>query len=162
MVRTSVPCSRRWTANACRSECGVMGLGMWQRARAFWHACSTASLLMCCSNRSPGKSQCGGFSKRHQSRRMAKQFGREHHVAILHSFALLDAQDHALAINGRGSQTNRFGDAQAGCITRCLVLATAPRNCITSSGLRTIGSFCGFLGAGMISSRAQFFLRVTL
>src|SRR5580700_2041289 len=45
-----------------------------------------------------------------------KQFGREHHVAILHSFALLDAQDHALAINGRGSQTNRFGDAQAGCI----------------------------------------------
>jgi hypothetical protein len=102
MVRTSVPCSRRWTANACRSECGVMGLGMWQRAHAFWHACSTASLLMCCSNRSPGKSQCGGFSKRHQSRRMAKQFGREHHVAILHSFALLDAQDHALAINGRG------------------------------------------------------------
>jgi hypothetical protein len=29
-----------------------------------------------------------------------QQFRGEHHVTILHSFALLDAQDHALAIDG--------------------------------------------------------------
>ncbi len=32
----------------------------------------------------------------------------------------------------------------------------------TSSGLRTTGSFCGFFGAGMTSSKFHFFLRETL
>src|SRR5450759_266128 len=42
-----------------------------------------------------------------------QQFRGEHHVAILHSLALLDSQDHALAIDGRGCKGDGLGDAQA-------------------------------------------------
>jgi len=75
MVRTSVPDSNKWTAKACRSEWGVIGFGMPHRRRAFWHACSTAALLMGRPGRSPGKSQCLGRSTRHQSRRMSSSVG---------------------------------------------------------------------------------------
>jgi hypothetical protein len=43
-----------------------------------------------------------------------QQFWGEHDVAILHSLALLDSQDHALAIDGGGCKSDGFGDAQAG------------------------------------------------
>ena len=42
------------------------------------------------------------------------------------------------------------------------MLTTQPRNWRTSSGLKTTGSFCGFFGAGITSSKIQFFLRETL
>src|SRR6266436_5719048 len=58
MVRTSVPCSRRCTANACLRECGVIGLQILQIRWAFWHSRSTAPELMCWPGISLGKSQC--------------------------------------------------------------------------------------------------------
>ena len=45
MVRTSVPCSSRWTAKACLSECGVIGLGILQ---VWW------AFLACVLNRVSG------------------------------------------------------------------------------------------------------------
>ena len=62
---------------------------------------------------SPGKSHCLGFSTRHQLAQDLQQFGRQHHVAILLAFALIDADDHALAVDIGGLQANGFGDAQA-------------------------------------------------
>lgn len=43
-----------------------------------------------------------------------QELGRQHNVAVLLAFALLDANDHSLAVNARGLQLNRFPDAQAG------------------------------------------------
>ena len=75
MVRTSVPCSSRCTANACRMECGVMGLEILQIPWAFWHSCSTADRLICWPGISLGKSQCSGLSTRHHDRRISNSFG---------------------------------------------------------------------------------------
>jgi len=47
-----------------------------------------------------------------------QQLGGEHHVAILHSLALLDPHDHALAVDGMGCKSDGFGDAQA-CSVAC-------------------------------------------
>jgi hypothetical protein len=43
-------------------RCGVMGFANRARRRALWHACPTASLVMGCPGRSPGKSQVVGRS----------------------------------------------------------------------------------------------------
>lgn len=43
-----------------------------------------------------------------------QELGRQHHVAVLLAFALLDADDHPLAVDARGLQLNRLRDAQAG------------------------------------------------
>ena len=75
MVRTSVPCSSRCTANAWRRECGVMGLEILQIPWAFWHSRSTAPRLMCWLGISPGKSQCFGLSTHHHARRISNSFG---------------------------------------------------------------------------------------
>ena len=94
-----------------------------------------------------------------------QQLRREHHVAIFFPFSLFDAQDHALAVDRWRREDNGFGDAQASGIAggqnrAMLGTGNGPRNWMTSSGLRIIGSRCGFLGAGMTSSKTQFFLRV--
>jgi len=41
-----------------------------------------------------------------------QQLGREHHIPVFAAFALLDADDHPLAINGDGLQANSFRNAQ--------------------------------------------------
>jgi hypothetical protein len=43
-------------------------------------------------------------------------------------------------------------------MARCLALSTQPRNWRTSSGLRIMGTVCGFLGAGITSAKVQSFL----
>ena len=43
--------------------------------------------------------------------------GRQHDVAIFPAFALLDADDHALAVDRRGLQADRFGNPQTGRVT---------------------------------------------
>lgn len=43
-----------------------------------------------------------------------QQLGRQHHIAVLLAFALLDANDHSLAVDARGLQLNRFRGTQAG------------------------------------------------
>src|SRR5260370_2893090 len=45
-----------------------------------------------------------------------QQLWGEHYVAILHSLALLDPQDHALAVDGGRRKSDGFGDAQAGTV----------------------------------------------
>src|SRR5215472_11168994 len=40
------------------------------------------------------------------------------------------------------------------------MLRTHPSRCRTSSGLRIVGNFCGFLQVGMASSMVQLFLRL--
>src|SRR5713226_1638547 len=39
---------------------------------------------------------------------------REHHVTIFLSLALLDSQDHPLAVNDRRCETDCFGNAESG------------------------------------------------
>lgn len=46
-----------------------------------------------------------------------QQLRGEHHVAVLHSFALLDPHDHALAVDGRHCKGDALGDAQACSVT---------------------------------------------
>ena len=46
-----------------------------------------------------------------------QQLRREHDVAILLAFALLDADDHPPAVDGGGLQANGFRDSQAGSVT---------------------------------------------
>src|SRR2546425_1008090 len=45
-----------------------------------------------------------------------EELRREHHVAIRLPLALLDANDHAAAIDIHRSETEHFGDAEAGCV----------------------------------------------
>ena len=47
-----------------------------------------------------------------------QELGRQHHVAVFLAFALLDADDHSLAVDVGGLQLNRLRDAQAGGIAR--------------------------------------------
>jgi len=96
-----------------------------------------------------------------------QQHGRQHHVPIFATFTLLDANNHTGTVDGGGLQPDGLRNAQA-CrkqvvrITRCLLQSTQPRKCTTSSGLRTMGSFCGFFGSGMSSPKVQSFLSVIL
>src|ERR1022692_4097259 len=57
MVRTSVPDSSKWTANAWRMEWGVIGLRMPESRRAFWQANSTELLSIGWPLTSPSNSQ---------------------------------------------------------------------------------------------------------
>jgi len=70
-----VPDSSRWTANPCRSKCGVIGLRMPESLRAFLQASSTADVLIGLSGRSPGKSQCRDLLTRHHERRISSSVG---------------------------------------------------------------------------------------
>jgi hypothetical protein len=46
-----------------------------------------------------------------------QQFGRQHDIAVFMAFALINPDDHALAINRSGLKANGFGYPQAGRIT---------------------------------------------
>jgi len=48
-----------------------------------------------------------------------QQLGRQHHVAILLTLALIDTDDHTLTIDISSLQMDAFGDAKAGRIARC-------------------------------------------
>src|SRR5260370_2742939 len=52
-----------------------MGLEIRQIGCAFWHASSTAALVMWPPTRSPGKSHCLGLFTGHQRRRICSNFG---------------------------------------------------------------------------------------
>ena len=80
-----------------------------------------------------------------------QQLRREHHVAVLFSLALRDAQHHPLAVDGGHGETDGLGDAQAGGVARgqrCLAAFTPSRNWTTSSGLSTAGKDRGFFAQG--------------
>ena len=96
-----------------------------------------------------------------------QQFWRQHHVQILLTFALVDTDDHALAIDVGGFQPQPFGDAQAGGVAGSengvvLGVADAAEEVLNFFRAQPTGSFCGFLGAGMKPSNGQSLFRETL
>ena len=111
MVRRSVPLSSRWTAKAWRSECGVTGLSMLDSAGP-----SAGVLDGKRRDRLPG--QVAGEQPLLRSgdapvvAQDVQQLGREHDVAVLPPFALLDADDHALAVDRRRRQADCLGNPQ--------------------------------------------------
>jgi hypothetical protein len=110
MVRKSVPDSRRFTANACRSECGVTGLERPDNRCAFWQAASTASFVI-------GRS-CQGTATPSGERRSSSCAGSPAAWAtasrtIFATFTLLDANNHTGTIDGGGLQPDGLRDAQA-------------------------------------------------
>lgn len=96
-----------------------------------------------------------------------QELGRQHHRAVLLALTLLDTDDHSLAVDIRGLQLHRFRNAQTGGIARrqdgvVFEIGHAAEKVPYSSGLRMIGSFCGFLGSGNTSPGTQSLSRVTL
>src|SRR5271168_4707605 len=112
MVRTSVPDSSRCTAKAWRSECGVTGLDRPENRCAFWQAFDGFSrdrLTWMSTRKQPLLRMCGlpvGTQNLQELR-------RQHHVPILAALALIDPDDHPLAIDSAGLQTNSFRYTQA-------------------------------------------------
>ena len=89
-----------------------------------------------------------------------QQLGRQHHVAVLLAFALLDADDHPLAVDVGGLQMNRFRDAQAGGIAggqdgAMLEVGDAAEELQDFLGTEDDGQLLRLLGSGMTSSSAQ-------
>ena len=88
-------------------------------------------------------------------------------TAGLLALAQFDADDHPLAVDVRRFQVDGLGDAQtcgiAGGQNRSLFrVADTAEKLQDFSGLRTTGSFCGFFGAGMTSSKGHSLLSETL
>src|SRR6266478_5073533 len=82
-----------------------------------------------------------------------QELWREHHIPIFLSFALLDTQDHALAVDRWRCECDGLGDAQACCIAGGQDGAMFPaRDAIKELGdfFRTQddGQFLRFLGSG--------------
>src|SRR5690606_4670510 len=111
MVRTSAPASRRWTAKACRKLCGVIGLDRPESSRAFAKACPTASLVI----GGPAVVGVEPFLRPLHLPVIAQdlqELRRQHHIAVLLAFALLDTDHQSLAVDIRELQLNRFRNAQ--------------------------------------------------
>ena len=82
-------------------------------------------MVIGCAGSRPGNSQPCGRAVRHQARSSSSRLGREHHVAVLAALALLDADDHPLAVDVGDLERDDLGGAQAravGHAQRCLVL----------------------------------------
>ena len=106
----------------------VDGEGVSQQVRrdGFGNVASMVSLSTCVLNRMSGDVLARNIAGEEPVLRSLhtpplsqdlQQFRGEHHVAILHSFALLDPQDHALAVDGGGCKSDGFGDAQSSSVT---------------------------------------------
>jgi hypothetical protein len=78
MVRTSVPDSSKCAANACRSECGVIGLTSRHRRCACWQARCTVWTSIWRLPPLPGNSHRLGRATRHQRRRISRSLGECH------------------------------------------------------------------------------------
>ena len=115
MVRTSVPASNRWTANACRKRmrCDRFGNIATSR-RLVGTADSTVCLPTWLPTRSPGKSHPLGLSTRHQSRRISRSFGESMTSRSLGTLTLLDTDEHSLTVDIGDLQADRLRDAQSG------------------------------------------------
>ena len=61
----------------------------------------------------PGNSQPCGRAARHQVAQQFEQTRRKHHVAVLAAFALLDADEHPLAVDVGDLERDDLGGAQA-------------------------------------------------
>src|SRR3954453_18713088 len=76
-----------------------------------------------------------------------EQMRRQHHVAVFAAFALIDANDHALAVDVADLERDHLGGAQTrpvghATLSAALYLspAAASKRRATSSGLNTTGS----------------------
>ena len=95
-----------------------------------------------------------------------QQLRREHHVAVLLSFAVGDPQHHPSAVDVGHREVQSLGDAQARGVAggqdgAVLMALTASRNWATSSWLSTTGRDRGRFARGITSSRVQSFFSVT-
>ena len=75
-------------------------------------------VIVGCAGSRPGNSQPCGRATFHQVRSKSSRLGEEHDVTVLAAFALLDADDHALAVNVGDLERDDFGGAQAGAVGR--------------------------------------------
>src|SRR5713226_10613069 len=107
------------------------------RRDRFGNFANTVGFLALVLNRGPAdvlawhiarkKPVLGPFHSPPLSQDLQQPWG-EHHVAILHSLALLDPHDHALAVDGKGCKSDGFGDPQACSVARgenCMVLSAS-------------------------------------
>src|SRR6266566_4785398 len=99
MVRTSVPFSSIWTAKACRKECGVMGFGNTAAAvgllTRFFHGVSGDGHVSALARKQPVLGSCRAPPLAQD----LQQSNRKHDIPVLLPLALLDTNDHALAVD---------------------------------------------------------------
>ena len=118
-------CSRRWVAKLCRKVWSDTRLSISALSAAAWQARLSWRVVIGCTRSRPGNSQPCGRAAFHQARSRLKQMRRQHHVAVFTAFALLDANDHALAVDVADLERDHLGGAQTRAIShtqRCLVL----------------------------------------
>ena len=109
MVRTSVPASRRWTANAWRSNGGDR-LGNPAASVGFPTRAVHGPLRDRFPRAIAGKEPGPGSAHPPPVAQDRQQSRGQHHVAIFPALALLDAEDHPLAINDGNREPHGFGD----------------------------------------------------
>ena len=117
MVRRSVPASSRCTAKAWRRECGVTGLPMPHCCLHLPAGAIDGERVIGWPGRSPGNSHCSGMGALPIVPEHIEEFGRQHDIAVFAALALLDPDDHALAVDRGGREADGFGDPQAGRVT---------------------------------------------
>ena len=114
----SVPCSSRWTAKACLSECGVIGLE---------NLANTVGLLALLLNRKscdvPAREVSWeepvlGLFDSPPGTQDLQEFRAQHRIPIFLPFTLLNPDDHAFAVDGGRCECDGFGDTQACGIAR--------------------------------------------
>ena len=152
-VRTSVPCSSRWTEKAWRMRMWGDGFGdaggsMRFSARQL-HSVpgDVAARDIAWEEPRLGLFHAPPLPQDFQ------QLGREHDVAIFLPLALLDADDHALAIDVGGFQPDGLGDSQPGGVTGrqdgpVLGAGHATEKVPDLFRAENDGQFLGFLGCG--------------
>src|SRR5262249_18209507 len=112
MMRMSVPASNRCVAKLWRSVCTVTCLARPTAAQADRQAAgSTWTSIGFVSSR-PGKSQCRGRARLPIGAQDAEQLRRQHDVAVLAAFAMLDADHHPAAVDIADLEPDRLGGAQ--------------------------------------------------
>ena len=163
MIRMSVSFSSRWVAKLWRSVCTVTRLLSPEAAQTERHAA--------CSTQHSGANWVIAIAARKQPMRWlrqapvgaqnAQQLWREHDISVAAAFAMLDADDHAAAVDVGNFEACRFGCTQSSRIGRgqCRTgfkarHGTPSRKRTTSSAPSTTGSLRGSRACGIRSGRS--------
>ena len=167
MVRRSVPASSRWTAKAWRSECGVTGLPMPHRARLPAGVIDGEREIGWPGDRR-GTATAPGWVTLPIVPEHIEQLGRQHDIAVFPAFALLNPDDHALAVDRGGLEADGFGNSQTGRVTDgqnhavLQVVHGAQETRRLRPGSARRAASCACRPVGMSSSTIQGRLRVTV
>src|SRR5215467_6019278 len=104
-------CSSRWVAKLCRKVCSETRLLISAICLAAWQARLSWRVVIGCAGSRPGNNQPCGRAAFHQVRNRSSRCG-ESMTSVLAAFALLDADDHALAVDIGDLERDHFGGAQ--------------------------------------------------